>query len=309
MANRKSKVGLAGQFGILAAGIGILAFVYTQFFGGELPTNLEPDTSPETEEPLPADPEAIPEGLPALTDYLDLLPQSDEGTTIQHEHFALSYMESHELAQWVAYELDIPRLNEDLDRTNNFRQDRAIPSGSAAVEDYRGSGFDRGHLVPAADMAYHPDAMSRSFLLSNISPQDRSFNRGIWRELEEQVRDWTRASKHLFIITGPVLEDNPTNWIGRKNKIAVPQQFYKVLLDYQEPELKAIGFLLPNEKSNLSLDQFAVPVDEIEKATGLDFFAALPDDLEDQLEANFNPFRWQYDAERYRKRVEVWNNQ
>ncbi|MEO1435971.1 MAG: DNA/RNA non-specific endonuclease [Bacteroidota bacterium] len=309
MTKKKSKVGLVSQFGILAAGIGILAFIYAQFFGGTLPTNPESPIIPETEEPVTPKPEEPTEGLPALTNYLDLLPASPEGTLVEHEHFALSYIESHELAQWVAYELDIPRLNEDLERTNNFRQDRAIPSGSAAVDDYRGSGFDRGHLVPAADMAYHPDAMSRSFLLSNISPQDRSFNRGIWRELEEQVRDWTRASKHLFIVTGPVLDENPTNWIGRKNKVAVPRQFYKVLLDYQEPEFKAIGFLLPNEKSNQSLDQFAVPIDAIEKATGLDFFAALPDDLEDQLESDFNPFRWPYDAERYRKRVEVWNNQ
>jgi endonuclease G len=133
--------------------------------------------------------------------------------------------------------------------------------------------------------------MSESFFMSNMSPQEPDFNRGIWEKLESRVRTWVKRDEVLYIVTGPVLKGNMA-FIGKKNKVAVPLMYYKVILDLKEPEIKAIGFLMKNEGSNKSLQSFAVTIDEIEKETGLDFFPQLPDDMEKTLEGSLNVKQW-----------------
>lgn len=132
-------------------------------------------------------------------------------------------------------------------RSDRFTPDKCVKSGTANDNDYKGSGYDRGHLAPAADMGWSVKAMEESFYYSNMSPQKPSFNRGIWKQLEELTRDWTVENKEIYIVTGGVLNDSlPT--IG-KNKVSVPKYFYKVILDYSEPSIKGIGFIMPNESS------------------------------------------------------------
>ncbi|KKM21895.1 hypothetical protein LCGC14_1630810, partial [marine sediment metagenome] len=97
-----------------------------------------------------------------------------------------------------------------------------------------------------------------------MSPQDPSFNRGIWKKLEEQIRSWAVENREIYIVTGPVLTNGPYQTIG-VNKVAIPKHYYKVVLDYLKPELKAIGFILPNIKGTYPLSQYAVTVDEVEK--------------------------------------------
>jgi endonuclease G len=220
------------------------------------------------------------------------LPLADAAEVLRHTGFSLKYSEAYEQAEWVAYELTAEETQGGWGRADDFRTDPAVPTGSALPEDYRGSGYDRGHLVPAGDMKWSPAAMSDSFLMSNMSPQNPSFNRGIWRTLEEKVRDWAEQNEGLYVVTGPVLADGPFPTIGA-NGVAVPRRFYKVLLDYREPELKAIGFVLPNEGTRLPLGAFALSVDEVEAITGLDFFAALPDPLEELLESRCDLSLWE----------------
>lgn len=120
--------------------------------------------------------------------------------------------------------------------------------------------------------------------MSNMSPQVPAFNRGVWKELEDQVRRWALRDEGLYVVTGPVLKPGlPT--IGKTNEVSVPQKFYKVILYCNQPEIRMIGFLLDNEGSESSLKQFVVPVDQIEQLTGIDFFSKLPDDLERKLES------------------------
>ncbi len=235
-------------------------------------------------------------------------PTSTTGITAVHSHFALSYKEAWEVAEWVCWELERERLRKKrVARTNDYRPDPKIPTGSAQPEDYRHSGWDRGHLVPAADMSFDPEAMSETFLMSNIAPQARPFNGGIWRELEEQVRDWAKRFRHLYLVAGPVTTLPPIERIG-PNEVAVPQAYYKVVLDLSEPELKAIAFLIPNEASTLPLAHYAVTVDSVEQLTGIDFFVELMDEaLEDSLEAKLELDRWPFDQQRFLRRVEVWN--
>ena len=170
-------------------------------------------------------------------------------TVISYMGFDLGYNEQFEQASWVTYVLTRDEAESVIvNRTDNFRPDTSIRTGSAQLNDYRGSGFDRGHLAPAGDMKWHRTAMSESFLLSNMSPQSPSFNRGIWKKLEEQVRRWAIEKDSLYVITGPLLE--PTDSLIGKSGVAIPTHYFKVLADLSPPDHSFIAFLLPNAASS-----------------------------------------------------------
>ncbi|MDD3902207.1 MAG: DNA/RNA non-specific endonuclease [Sphaerochaeta sp.] len=220
---------------------------------------------------------------------------SDGETIISHTGYTLSYDEEHEQARWVAYQLTRDELYGDFDRQDNFRADPSILTESSTLSDYRSSGYDRGHLIPAADLSYSEEAMSDSFFMSNMSPQEGQFNRGIWSKLEATVRNFADTEGEIYVVTGPVLTDGPYKTIG-KSEVSVPNYYYKAILDYTEPEIKAIGFLLPNEGSSASLESFATTIDELEEVTNLDFFPKLPDVQEAALESTFTTKSWDFDT-------------
>jgi endonuclease G len=218
---------------------------------------------------------------------------------IQHTGYTLCYNETHEQATWVAYELTKDETFKVCKRTNRFIPDPAVTTGSAIDEDYKGSGFDRGHLAPAADMAWSTTTMAESFYFSNMSPQRPQFNRGIWKKLEEQVREWAKENNAIYIVTGPVLKSG-LNHIGI-DEVSVPNYYYKVILDYSQPDIKAIGFVLPNDGSMESLQHFAVSIDSVEQFTGIDFFPLLPDDIENKLEQQMCLSCWTWTGQQYDK--------
>lgn len=220
------------------------------------------------------------------------IPKGVKGQIIHYEGFTVSYNEKHEQANWVAYHLTKEEVEREIvDRRNNFRSDKRVLTGSATTADYRNSGYDRGHLAPAADMKWSKKAMSESFYMTNISPQKKTFNRGIWRELEEKCRDWAIKNHSVYIVTGGILKGRLKK-IG-KNRVSVPKYYYKVILDYEAPEVKAIAFIIKNaDAKHAPLRQFVVSIDEVEKRTGLDFFPELRNKLEDNLEGAQNPDKW-----------------
>ena len=217
-------------------------------------------------------------------------------TIIDREGYALGYSEEHEQARWVIYRMTYEEATTKATaRNDNFREDPEIPSGSATLADYRRSGYDRGHLAPAADMAYSVKTMDESFYLSNMSPQKGPFNQGIWRELEALVRSFAITERDIYIVTGPILPETKTNetiTIG-PSKVTVPEAYYKVVWDRTEP-MKMIGFVLPNEGSSKSLKSFAVSVDKVEELTGLDFFSMLPKEQQEALESNITIDAWKW---------------
>ena len=213
---------------------------------------------------------------------------------IHHSNYTLNYSEQHEQAEWVAYSLTSSQVYGSVGRTNDFRSDPNVKTGSASLPDYKGSGYDRGHLAPAGDMKSTYTAMSESFYMSNMSPQVPGFNRGIWKKLEGTVRNWAMDNKKVYITTGAVLTASyPTIGI---NKVSIPEFYYKVVLDYEQPEIKGIGFILPNQKSNKSLQSWAVSIDEVERFTGIDFFHTLPDDIEEQIESDAAVNKWSFSS-------------
>lgn len=223
-------------------------------------------------------------------------PQQDEslqpkssGEIVKHTYYTLAYSEEHEQAYWVYYELAPEFINGGQSRTDDFRADPMVSTGSATLNDYKGSGYDRGHLCPAADMALNKISMSESFYLSNMSPQVPGFNRGIWSSVEDQVRQWALDYQKLYVVTGPIFKDNKGK-IGQE-EVTVPGYYYKVLFDGKD---KMIGLILPNASSSSKLDQFVVTVDEIEKETGVDFFPGLDDKKEEQLESGIDKSGWSF---------------
>ena len=227
--------------------------------------------------------------VPLISQNLHPKPISKE-QIINRFGYSLSYNEEHEQANWVAYELNSKKINGKIKRKNNFKVDLNIKTGSANLLDYKKSGYDRGHLAPAADMKWSKKAMDESFYLTNISPQFPAFNRGIWYKLEKQVRQWAIENESVYIVTAGVLK-NITTTIGT-NQVSVPNLFYKVILDYKEPELKGIGFILQNQKLTFPLQSYAVTIDEVELLTGIDFFHSIQNNIEEQIESNLDLEKW-----------------
>lgn len=221
----------------------------------------------------------------------------EEGKFHQQRDFygySICYREEYEQAEWAAYTLTKEKLSGTESRGNNFRSDPEIVTGSAAPEDYRGSGFDRGHLAPAADMAYDARAMSESFFLSNMSPQNPSFNRGIWKKCEDAARKLAEEADIAYVVTGPVLEKpaEDYNSIGI-NHVTVPEFYYKIILLFFEEEsteekkvyrAETYSVIVPNEKRNEPCEFFLSTIDQIETRTNIDFFPALNDIFENLIE-------------------------
>ncbi len=208
--------------------------------------------------------------------------------------YTLQYNERFEQADWVAYELTKEEVYSTVaKRTDKFKSDPKIPTGSATDKDYQKSGYDRGHLAPAADMKFSVEAMNSCFLYSNMSPQNPSFNRGIWSSLESIVRSWAVENQAVFVVTGPVLNKKEYPSIG-PNQVAVPEYFFKVILDYRDPIIKGIAFIIPNAKPNHSLIYYVCTINKVEEITGIDFFPRLPDSEEEYLESTSDPLQWPF---------------
>ncbi len=218
------------------------------------------------------------------------LPTSTTGQVVHHNGYSLSYHESYEQAEWVAYELKKSHLSNTNFKRPNFEVDKAVKTKAAHWKNYKKSGYTRGHLCPAADRKYSKEAYAETFLTSNISPQSYEFNSGVWNRLEQKVRFWANKNDGVFVVTGGVLKNN-LHVIGSE-KVAIPDHFYKVILDYNNGNPKMLAFLMAHEDSKRPLYEFVVSTDKIEQLTGIDFFSQLKDTIENRLERSSNYKNW-----------------
>ncbi len=221
------------------------------------------------------------------------------GVVVKHKFYSLSYVEEHEQAEWVYYMLTSAMVNGDAERGDDFRLDGAVKTGSADLSDYKGSGYDRGHLCPAADMKQSDEAMSETFFMSNMSPQVGAFNRGVWARLEDQVRKWAVEDDTIYVATGPVFVNN-IGEIG-ENKVTVPGFYYKVIYSPKRNRMQA--FLLPNREGlKANWGTYTVSVDVLEWLTSVDFFADMEDVAEAELECENDYEAW---IEKKREKVDM----
>ena len=225
--------------------------------------------------------------FPAGMGELAEIPAIPEGSRAVYEYngFTLKYREELKISEWVAYELTDEEVSQvNAKRSSRFYADRTIAEKSAESDDYKGSGYDRGHLAPAADMRFSAEAMRDCFYMTNIAPQAPALNRGPWADLEKAIRKWALRDEALLVVTGPVFAGGGYETIG-ENEVAVSHSFFKVILDAVPPEKKGIAFLMPNssiyrdgDAATSDFYAYAVPIDAVEEITGIDFFPWLSED-------------------------------
>lgn len=213
------------------------------------------------------------------------------GILVKHRYYALSFQTERQQAEWVYYKITPLHVHGKAERASQFKADPKLGKLSPKPSDYAHSGYDRGHLCPAASMRLNDTAMKETFYMSNMSPQKPVFNRGIWKMLEEQEREWVLREDSVAVVCGPVWIQTIDSLPG--SLIPVPSHYFKVLYDLSEP-VKMIGFVIPNQKGAHALPGYAVSVDEVERLTGIDFFAELPDVLENRLEVAGDALQWHW---------------
>ncbi len=229
-------------------------------------------------------------------------PSEDE--IVHHSAFALAYDEEHEQARWVAHMI-LPDVKEgSAGRTNDFRTDPLVATGTAVDLDYfvqttdaegkkvyDSFGFDRGHLAPSADFRWNEAALSESYFYSNLSPQLPEFNRESWAAVEDLIREYVvRTGHEVYVVTGPVLHASLPKMERSPNKVSVPAYFFKVAIDLES--LNSIGFYMPNQKCTLPTENYVKTIDEIESLTGLNFFPSLSTNEADLLEGKVSLGPW-----------------
>lgn len=227
------------------------------------------------------------------TDTLWELPNPDcqrDQQIIYHYAYTVSFNSGWHIPNWVAYELTAAETNGPCERESTFKKDPKVTQGSAHTKDYTHSGYDRGHMAPAADMRWNQQAMTESFYTSNICPQVHALNAGDWKELENKGREWANRYGNVYIACGPIMKDGYST-IGAIG-VAVPIAFFKVFFRVVDGHYYGIGYLFANDKENHPLSYYAMSIDEIEKITGLDFFYYLPDNIENAMEAQCRPEDW-----------------
>ena len=219
----------------------------------------------------------------------DFLPRSNN-QIVNHHTYSLSYNEQHEQAEWTAHVLRASDITNNDYKRPYFEVDDKVKTKAAHWRNYKKSGYDKGHLVPAGDRKSTKAAHDETFLTSNISPQEHAFNAGIWNTLEQKTRYYAKRYDEIYVITGSVLKDNLKS-IGSED-VSVPEQYYKILYRNDSDGGKMVAFLMPHEKTNKSIYDFITSVDKIEELTGTDFFYQLPDYIEDKLEAGKTSKGW-----------------
>lgn len=261
---------------LLMAGIVIFA---TLFIGFRM---LDRGETTDKSAPITDD---LPYELPRLNNH-----QPEQ--VIEHLGYTVSYNPQWLVPNWVAYELTNSETFGEQERSNHFKPDPLVKGDPVVTSDYSKSGYDRGHMAPAADMKWSEQAMRESFYMTNICPQTHSLNAGDWKDLEELARDWAQQYGSIYIACGPIMEANYQT-IGKTHSIAVPSAFYKVFLrKICNGGWTSIGFVMPNKAGNRPLMTYMFTVDEVEEQTGLDFFYNLPDSIESQVENTYSVSDW-----------------
>ena len=218
------------------------------------------------------------------------LPNNKE-QILSRKAYVTSYNNKTKIPNWVAWHLTSDHVDGSIRRLNTYFEDEDVPTPRATNADYKGSGWSRGHMCPAGDNKWDETAMIESNLLTNMCPQHASLNSGLWNVIERDCRKWAVKYGDLYIVCGPILLNKDHETIG-ENQITVPEAFFKVILRLN-PEPAAIGFIVRNNEGKKKKDQFVNTVDEVERITGMDFFPSLPDEIENEVEANTNLNDWQ----------------
>ena len=209
---------------------------------------------------------------------------------IRKTSYIVSYNKNTKIPNWVAWHLTAPHTDGPISRMSNFYEEESVATPRATLEDYRGSGWSRGHMCPAGDNKWDETAMYESFSLVNVCPQNANLNSGLWNSIEIDCRRWARQFGDVYIVCGPVFLNREHETIGT-NEVFVPEAFFKVVLCLNGTP-KAFGVICRNTDGNRKRDLYYNSIDQMERITGYDFFPALSDELEDSIESDVDMNLW-----------------
>lgn len=229
-------------------------------------------------------------------------PALDAGDeVVVHPGHALVWDAAHKIPKWTAHIIAADIMQGNLARIDTFLPDPLISTPTDLFDSYWFSGYDRGHLVPSADMRWSQEAMQATYYYSNIGPQRPELNRGPWAELEDWMRRYVHYSgRRLFVVTAPVTGPAMPllNKPAAKEDVSAPPYFFKAIVDIDGPEKKGIAFVMKNGLNDQGILSYAVPIDSVEALSGLDLFPALEDGVEARIEAMNNPQDWYGEGDR-----------
>ena len=225
--------------------------------------------------------------------YLELPEVTGNDTLIIHSGYICRYNSYTLIPDWVAYELTSFEVHGQYKRSGSFGMDPSFSGRQAMREDYSNSGWDKGHMAPAADMKWSQESMFESFFLTNVCPQNHSLNEKIWLTIEQIARRVADENGSVWIICGPIVNENKYGTIGQQN-VVVPDQFFKAMLTYlpETDTFSAISFVLNNNDEIQSLTDAAMSIDEIEKILNLNLFCNLERKIQRKVEAKYDLNCW-----------------
>ncbi len=246
------------------------------------------DAEGSYEEPKLDSEPAIPDSIFEICKPAPLSGVSEQ--IIKKKAYIVSYNKNSKIPNWVAWHLTGEHSDGPVRRSNMFYEDEEVPQLRATNEDYRGSGWSRGHMCPAGDNKWDVEAMHDSFSLINVCPQNANLNSGLWNSIEIDCRRWARQYGDIYIVCGPVFMNREHETIG-ENAVFVSEAFFKVVLCLNGTP-KALGFIVRNTSGNRKRDLYYNTIDQVERITGMDFFPALPDSIENVVEAKVDLDQW-----------------
>lgn len=219
-----------------------------------------------------------------------ILPENTKAQEIDYNGFHVSFNPDHHIPNYVVWQLTKAKAAGKGKRESQFDVDPNV-QGCATLEDYRRSGYDRGHMAPAGDMKWSDLSMTQCHYLTNIVPQNHELNKGVWNAIEQKSREWVEVEDSLIIITGPVLTDDNLEKIGHSG-VTVPRRFFKIILAPNSDPLMALAFMVDNRDVEHNYEWYTASIDQIEEATGMDFFSSLPKDVENKIECSRGLGAW-----------------
>lgn len=222
------------------------------------------------------------------------LPRPRQGEDIvEHTGFISSYNHTTLVPDWAAYDLTSQERQGTNKPSCSYGWNPNLKGRQASREDYANSGWDKGHMVPKADLKWSIDAYTESFYFTNVCPQDHNFNNGDWRKLEEFVRRMADKFGIVYVVCGPIFQDNKYGYLG-SNRVAIPDAFFKAVLAPNNSGYISIGFVMENSSSaRQNYRNCAHSINDIELITGLDLFYGLDDRIEESVEATYHWPDWE----------------
>lgn len=216
-----------------------------------------------------------------------------ETMILKKQGYTVQYSLRDGIPCWVSWHLKKENLNGPVERTDEFLADDEIPSRYRVESyDYKGSGYDRGHMCPAADNKYSEQAMKESFLMTNMCPQNHTLNAESWERLEKACRRWAGRWGDVYVVCGPVFQGHERKTIGKEHEVRVPDGFFKAVLCMQPGKEKSIAFLYANTSQRQTMEGAMCSVDDIEALIGMDLFCNVPEPLQTRIEGSYDLRAW-----------------